>query len=103
MPFRIPVGYQQFSCCAIDPSPDVIRDYISWLEREVAVARAALAASITKNKADTPNTFAAAGGRARAVKLTPEQRKLIACNAASARWKKDRNPADPVDAVPQGE
>jgi len=32
------------------------------------------------------------GGKARAAKLTPEQRKAIAQKAATARWAKKENP-----------
>lgn len=61
---------------------------VSW-DEDGKIWKGRLASSL---EADPVNTFAQAGGlkdgKARAAKLSPEQRQEIAKRAAQARWKK---------------
>lgn len=108
MPFRIPRHYATLTTSSWDPSRDELVGYVRWLTNELTCAQVALELITPKNPPDsTVNTFAQSGGKARAAKLTPEQRKEQAKKAAAQRWKK--KPAEevttpiPVDPVPQGE
>lgn len=111
MPFRIPSCYTSWSVVGRDPTLQELHDYVMWLTEELVCAKLALEAKkppVPKPQPVSPvNTFAQSGGKARANKLTPEQRKEQAKRAAAQRWKK--KPTEevttpiPVDPVPQGE
>jgi hypothetical protein len=118
MPFRIPVGYGALNSMLRDPVLSELEDYVRWLENELTVARMALMQKVPKHTLLTPTiqstppatAMARAGGKARAAKLTPEERSKQAKNAARARWRKklaedkeDGIDMNTVDPVPKGE